>query len=296
MRKKLVWLALAVAVVVLVGINLAMREDPEPDLGAPASTTTSHSAYDAEEQAVVLPDPEAVEAAAIETAPEDVVEVVAEGSAVCDHPFVPSRPRQWRRYRWTQSDQDRAAVLRIRAGNAREVEGELHVAWRVRVVADDDDSELAEQTMITRCVPGESAEEPWFGILERSLGLRLTARSGRWRWPASLAEDERFEGTATFDPRRAHMRPPEGEEESEAAMLRVTRRHVVRGRETVEVPAGTYEAWRVDYEERQSFGSHGETGTGSLWVAEGVGLVKSEAENSEGVTQTIVLTATGGDE
>ena len=38
---------------------------------------------------------------------------------------------------------------------------------------------------------------------------------------------------------------------------------------------------------------HGETGTGVLWVAPDVGLVKSEAENSEGVTQTIVLSAMG---
>lgn len=289
MRKNVAWPLVAVIAVVLVGVNLYLREDPEPDLGEYEPPTPR-----ADTDVIEVPVPEDVADRLVPEDPEAEptdVDVDGEGDESCDHPLVPAGRGQWRRYRWTQSDQDREAVLRLRAGAARAVDDEVHVAWRVRVIAADDDSELAEETMITRCDPGEAAEEPWFGILERSLGLRLTARSGRWRWPAELAAGQRFEGVATFDPRRADMRPPEGA--TGPAMLRVRRRHHVIRQETVEVPAGRFEAWRVEFEETQQFGEHGETGNGVQWVAAEVGLVKLEAENSQGVSQTIVLERLG---
>lgn len=293
MRKNVAWPLVAVIAVLLIGVNLYLREDPEPDLGDVEPVARPHdtgvvdvpSPEDLDDQMAPDPDGEEGPEGALTEEPDEGAD------ASCDHPLIPAGRGQWRRYRWSQSDQDREAVLRVRAGAAREVEDEVHVAWRVRVIAADDDSELAEETMITRCVPGETAEEPWFGILERSLGLRLTARSGRWRWPAQLEADQRFEGIATFDPRNAEMRPPEGA--AGPAMLRVRRAHRVIRRESVEVPAGRFDAWRVEFEETQQFGEHGETGNGVQWVAPEVGLVKLEAENSQGVSQTIVLERLG---
>jgi hypothetical protein len=181
--------------------------------------------------------------------------------------------------------------MRLVPGRTLQLEsGEREIGWMVRVTATDDESQLGEARLVTRCVPGQDAQEPWFGILERSLGLVLT--EGGWRWPAALRAGQRFEGTARFDPRDSEMRAPDGV--AGPQMLRVTRRHVVEGRETVEVPAGTYRAWKVVYEERQEFGPRGELGSGTLWVAPGIGLVKSRAENSQGIVQTIELTGVGG--
>lgn len=214
------------------------------------------------------------------------------GSALdCEHPLVPSTPGQWRRYAWRQSTEAEAAVLRIEALRARDVEeGEREITWRVEITASDD-AELASAEMTTRCAPGHAAEEPWFGILERSLGLRITG-APRWRWPARVRAGARFEGVATFDTRGADMRAPEG---ADGPMnLRVTRQHVVGAREPVEVPAGRWRAWRVDYEEEHAFGERGERGTGTVWVAPLVGMVRNTAENSRGVQQTIELVGFGG--
>jgi hypothetical protein len=220
---------------------------------------------------------------------EDEAPLVPSG---CEHPFVPSAIGEWRRYRWRQSGEERSAVLRIDARRARDIEdGQRAVVWRVRVTASDDASELANEELTTRCTPGRDAEEPWFGILERSLGLELTSAPGRWRLPAELAPGVHIDGTATFDPGESEMRVPEGASGRE--MLRVARNHVVGEREEVVVPAGRYRAWRIDYEERQTFGQRVRTGPGTLWIAPEVGLVKSRAENSEGVVHTMELTAFG---
>ena len=45
------------------------------------------------------------------------------------------------------------------------------------------------------------------------------------------------------------------------------------------------------YEEQQA---HGETGTGTMWVAPDVGLVKSRAESSRGAVQTVEFIELGG--
>jgi hypothetical protein len=210
----------------------------------------------------------------------------------CGHPFVPSRVGEWRRYVWRQAGEERAAELRLEATGTRELEdGQRETSWRVSVTASDDASQLAQATMTTRCVPGQDAEEPWFGILERSLDLTLTQDTPRWRWPAELVPGRRFEGTASFDPSGSDMRRPD--DVVGPQLLRVTRGHVVGSEESVRVPAGSFRAQRVDYEERHAFGERGEDGTGTLWIAADVGLVKSRAENSQGVAQTIELVAFG---
>lgn len=295
--RSVLWIAGLVALVVgLVAINLAMRPDAEPDF-APTSGRAAPGAAQGEPEPPAEPGegdelPAELEADEPEVAAPEGEEAEAAAEALtCEHPFVPSAAGAWRRYSWRQSGEERAAVLRIEARSVRELEdGQREVTWRVEVTAADDRSELAREEMTTRCVPGRDAEEPWFGILERSLALRLTDEP-RWRWPARLRAGERFEGTATFDPQGADMRIPA--EVRGPQVLRVTRSHVVGEREAVEVPAGSYRAWRVDYEERHAFAERGEQGTGTIWVAPEVGMVRSRAENSEGVVQTIELVASG---
>lgn len=290
--KSTLWIVGGVVVVVaLVAINLASRTDPEPEFTAPVSRPAPREAVLQEE-----PQPEEDrEDEPEEAEPEEAESAEAEGdpaeAPTCEHPFVPSAPGTWLRYAWQQSGEERGAELRIEALSARELpDGEREITWQVEVTASDDHSELARERMTTRCAPGHDAEEPWFGILERSLSLTLTD-DPRWRWPARLRTGDRFEGTATFDPEGSEMRVPS--EVRGPEVLRVTRQHVVGAREDVEVPSGSFRAWRVDYEERHAFGVRGERGTGTIWVAPDVGMVKSRAENSEGVVQTIELVARG---
>lgn len=306
-RKSLAWIGALVLVAGLVGANLALREDPEAELTSVDSRAAGRSAEERarslRQLAIGRPDVSVVEqprpASGTDVAePEVEAAAPAGGPTSCENPFVPASLGQFRRYRWQQSDQERTAELYFRALSMREVEGrdgeadEAEVRWRVRVTAEDDDSELAEADMSTRCRPGLDAEEPWFGILERSLGLILTDDAGRWRWPAELRRGLRFGGAAVFDPRESEMRAPD--DAVGPQVLRVTRQHVVEGQESIEVPAGRFRAWKITYEERHAFGERGETGSGTLWVAPDVGLVRSQSENSRGVTQTIELVRAGG--
>lgn len=302
----LMGIGVAVVVAVLVAVNLAAREDPEPQTTSPRVTSHANRA----ERPVDGGSPSREEPTSAEpTEPEPIGSIAepAEGPADppgepgalpaeeapgCAHPFVPTAVGEWRRYVWRQSDEERSAELRMEAVRSRVLpSGEHEIRWRVSVTASDDASQLAEEHMTSRCAPGADAEEPWFGILERSLGLTLTNDPGRWRWPVNLTAGQRFDGTASFDPTGADMRMPSDVRGPQ--VLRVTRNHVVGSQESVRVPAGRFQAHRVDYEEQHAFGTRGERGTGTLWVAVDVGLVKSRAENSEGIVQTIELIAMG---
>jgi hypothetical protein len=297
-RGLLIGVGVAAIAVGLIAVNLASREDPEPSSTAPRTPVAEREPEDDEPVRPSTSTPGSRPTTSNERPSEPSVEAPAEppseaeSSAACAHPFVPSAIGEWRRYSWRQSDEERTAELRMEAVRARTLDdGQHEITWRVSVTASDDASQLAEARMAARCVPGEQAEEPWFGILERSLGLRLTDEPGRWRWPVSLRTGQRFDGTASFDPTGADMRIPA--EVLGPQMLRVTRNHVVGEREPIEVPAGRFRAHRVDYEEQHAFGSRGEHGTGTIWVAPDVGMVMSRAENSQGVVQTIELLALG---
>ncbi|NOY92875.1 MAG: hypothetical protein GXP55_16950 [Deltaproteobacteria bacterium] len=83
-----------------------------------------------------------------------------------------------------------------------------------------------------------------------------------WRWPAHLRLGEIFEGEVSL--------LVAGE-----SPMATRRRHTVAARERVSVPAGDFDCWRVDMTEWLEGQA---TPAGSLWVAEGVGLVRSRRE------------------
>lgn len=287
--------ALIVVVVGLVALNLSMRPDPEPEYTPPSDplperryaevlrTGVDAGAEVARAAVAATPAPRADEGGDVETDPAQEVDG-------CDHPLVPARRGEWREYRWGITTEDYVAEVRIQAERTRALtNGEREVTWTVR--ASSEGEPLSQIALVTRCRAGEDAEDPWFGILERAIGHRITRRTARWRWPAELARGRTFRGTATLDPSEADARPPEGVEGPH--MLTVTRNHVVDSEVEVEVPAGTFRAWRVAYEERQAYGTHGETGTGTIWIAADVGMLRTRAENSRGVVQTIELVSMG---
>ncbi len=310
MKRKLAVAAVVASAVGLIALNLSLRPDPEPEF-EPSSEPIPQRGYSAvlREEPTREPaspsgeEPRAVdsdEAAGAEPAASpgtddgEPGEDTAEEADGCDHPLIPARAGQWRLYRWHINTEEHVAQVRIRASRTRVLEsGEREVVWLVQATSEGDNQRLAQMTLRTRCSPAQDSEDPWFGILELAIGHRLTRRTRRWRWPAELSRGTSFRGTATLDASDADARPAEGVDGDH--LLTVTRNHIVNDRVEVEVPAGTFRAWRVAYEEQQAYGVHGETGTGTIWVAPDVGLVKSRAENSRGAIQTIELVQMGGD-
>ncbi len=291
MKRKVAVGALVVVVIGLVALNLSMRHDPEPEY-VPSEDPLLERAFSEVLRGARGETVEDDEVPAEPPAADPAAEEAGEAVDGCDHPLVPSRSGQWRLYRWGISTEDHVAEVRIRAERTRALtNGEREVTWMVRATSEEEGERLSQIALVTRCWPGEDAEDPWFGILERAIGHRITRQTPRWRWPAELARGVSFRGTATLDPSEADARPPEGVEGEH--MLTVTRTHVVDEPVDVEVPAGTFHAWRVAYEERQAYGTHGETGTGTMWIAADVGMVKTRAENSRGVVQTIELVQMG---
>jgi len=291
-RKLAIGVPLVVVVVGLVAVNLSLRPDPEPEY-VPRGPVGER-----DEPSEPAPwERDAPEPVALEEEPEDLDEPVDPADRVdgCDHALIPARAGQWRTYRWALSEPPQEVDVRIQAMRTRaRDDGEREVVWAIRATTDEDER-LEQVALRTRCAPGDEAESPWFGFLERSLNYRDTRRTAQWRWPAELSEGTAFRGTVTFDVSEAAARPPD-DAEGEDDHLTVSRNYVVAGREEVEVPAGTFDAWRVVFEERQAFRGPRETGNGTLWVAPEVGLVKSRLENSRGQVQTTELTARSRDE
>ncbi|MEQ8722160.1 MAG: hypothetical protein RID81_12815 [Sandaracinaceae bacterium] len=288
MRRNLIIGGVVVAVGVLIAVNLALREDPEPDFGQPRmpAAVTDDEPETPQFRQLVETEPATPE----EREPEErepALVLEPEGpQAECGHYLIPEVGTHLR-YRWSQSRPEQSITMHMRSMSARELaDGEVEVTWLVQV--DGEEGQRQQLRRMTRCAPGGSAEEPWFGVLEE-LGLEapLLGEPARWRWPAQLSRGVRFEGTAVFDASRAHAAAPDGEEGR--TLLRVTRQHEVDGRERVEVPAGAFQAWRVTYEEEQRFGERGERGPGTMWIAPGVGLVKLRAENAAGIIMTMEL-------
>jgi len=105
----------------------------------------------------------------------------------------------------------------------------------------------------------EGAEEPWFGY---GIDTALQLDRQTWRWPDALRIGLEFAGTV----------------DAVIGSMRVTARpeHRVIGREPVSVPAGLFEAWRVETTDTPDVG--GEPHHSTWWVVEHLGLVKSVQE------------------
>jgi hypothetical protein len=277
---------------VLVALNIAARRSDEPST-QPTPRAAAPSRANREAPRAVREAPPS-ERAQTDVEPADVEPAPVEEAAVpgCDHPLIPSSVGAWRRYRWAQThtNADGQGELRIEARAARELgDGEIELTWRARMTAGPD-AEPAEATTSTRC-SARSAEEPWFGVVDLATGRTLLRGAGRWRWPAELSNGLAIDGHAAFrlSPYEIEQLGPEFVRSAEVA----NRRHRVVGREEIDVPAGHFSAWRVDYEEERALGGHVRQGTGTLWIAPGPGLVRSRAVTARGGVETIELIAQG---
>ena len=177
----------------------------------------------------------------------------------CAHPLVPSAVGALRRYRILGGSPTEPGELSISLEHLRADGAELVSMWRIVVHAEG--REPAGTRIETRCEPGVASEDPWSALVPALTSLSV---EGRWRWPVVLEPGTTFGGTARL---RVQSDPQ--------TWLTIERRHRVEQRETTAVPAGTFDAWRVDVSEETRDAEGAETVRGTLWVAEGVGLVRS---------------------
>lgn len=120
----------------------------------------------------------------------------------------------------------------------------------------------------SRCGP-EGAEVPWSfvnitGLADVDVG---------WRWPVELEVGAEFEGVVTM---RMFGREH-----------RARRRHTVGEVERVIVPAGSYEATRVEFVDSADQGEL----RGTVWVRESIGLIRSEREVRPGERVVLELSS-----
>ncbi len=110
--------------------------------------------------------------------------------------------------------------------------------------------------VVRRC-DSSGAQEPWFGY---DAGM-FRFREQTWRWPHELSAGAVFEGSVL-----AAMSTIE---------IDLFRSYHVREREHVRVPAGEFDAWRVESADT-TVTNPTPVAAGTYWVAEGIGLVRTE--------------------
>jgi hypothetical protein len=132
----------------------------------------------------------------------------------------------------------------------------------------------AVPSRVERRCDERGAEEPWFGY---GMDTMLRLENQTWRWPDVLSPDLAFGG----------------EVDGVVGTLRLTatREHRVVRREHVQVPAGSFDAWRVETNDAPAAG--GEPHRSTWWVVEGVGLVRSVQQVDADTTLTQELTRYG---
>jgi len=117
-----------------------------------------------------------------------------------------------------------------------------------------------EVTVERTCDDVVGVEDPWFLPAYMAVGA-MRPRERLWRWPRELAPDAIVAGRVELG-------------DSEPRMT-LERRGVVREREHITTRAGAFDAWRVEVSEEGSFGARSLRQSGTLWLADGVGMVRS---------------------
>jgi hypothetical protein len=210
----------------------------------------------------------------------DVVEqgAAALTASACDHPLLPQAGVK-RRFSWTAShaQQTQGTVLTLETTTAEAVpSGELLVRWRSDLSSSKTPLTLSRE-LTTHCAPGAGAEMPWVGLAERLTGL--TPRTPLVRWPRHLATGVEFGGTVRL-----------GSGEGDDA-LTVEQRYRVAGPQSVKTKSGTVAGWKIDLALVYRMGQRVESGTGTLVVGPGLGLVSSSIRSGQGREEK--LTALG---
>lgn len=210
-------------------------------------------------------------AAASRTRPPELAFEVG-GTSDCEHPLLPRRVGTQLTYRVRVEDgSGTEAIQRIRL---REVAPE-GTGWTLRwdlALGEEPWGELEERnalsTMETSCWRA-GAQPHWL--------LFPAHEVNRWTWPAEMAPGVEFSGQLSF-------------EMSHGIQIEMERAHRVGPTEAIEVAGRNWDATRVSFTGRGGpVGSEPEEQHGTLWVAQEVGLVRSETHGDASPTRVMEL-------
>lgn len=185
---------------------------------------------------------------------------------ICAHPLVPIRVGSSSKYAIVL-DGGRGELSYELSG--REIVGESQTnRWRSRLDLNVEGAAVPplEQEVVTEC-DRNSAEVPWSFVAVPG----LAEVDVDWRWPKELRVGTRFEGDVILNL---------------LGVRHVTRRrHEVSRRESIEVSAGRFDTWRVDFVDTTP---SGEALPGTAWVDDH-GLVRLDRQTSSTASSTIEL-------
>lgn len=178
----------------------------------------------------------------------------------CGHRYVPSRPGEWREYELVSGETE-PIPLKLWVTSAERNDGEWKVGWEMQLRGQ-------RYRLTRRCNPHAGAEDPWYGYVPT--GKELATASSTWRIPAALETGLEFSGSSELQMPRHVLHPDAGN-----IAVEVTREYRVTASEVVDTRAGPFEAWRLDFDERRYVDGEPSTVEGTLWLAEGAGLVRA---------------------
>ena len=182
----------------------------------------------------------------------------------CASVLAGAQPGMTYRYSLQTPRASQQLVLRLAS---RQPDGRGRIdAWHASLEAAGEPS--LEDDLVRHC--DGAGEADFWG----PLGVAGITQVGEptWRWPAHLREGQTFEGDVT-----TRIGGESGTSH---------RTHRVLKREPVSVPAGDFDGWQVEVVEQLA--SEADL-AGTLWIAEGVGLLRSRREYLPGEEETVEL-------
>jgi hypothetical protein len=186
--------------------------------------------------------------------------------AICDHPFIPSEIGTYLRYRLARNGSDDTSVFVHTLRRTDSLAGRVAQRWQLEASAGQGSASRSYEEA-RECIPGGDAEDPWSGF---TMSMPGTVSGSRWRWPRTLDIGREIKGAVEVK----HPNTTTG--------IRIERSHRVIGREVVEVPAGRFDAYRVQFDETTRVADKAFAVKGDIWIAEGVGLVKMVVQDPQG--------------
>jgi hypothetical protein len=157
---------------------------------------------------------------------------------------VPTAPGSVREYRWRTAS--RSGTARLELAHARSTATGAVLTWSV---------DTANAFTIERACDDDGAEEPWVALATVA-AVQLNDQS--WRVPRELDVGVRYAGTVDMS--------------VVTFPLRLDRSHAVVARETIEAADASYDAWRIEIEDR--FEASVAPVRSVAWLARDVGLVR----------------------
>jgi len=186
----------------------------------------------------------------------------------CEHPFLPSASSWIATFDTSftvEGTEPMTAETKWVLEGAQPVEGAVMLTFDVRV----DGRSLGR--LRRRCAEDRLAD-PWGGFIPTASGI--AHGDDVWSYPSDLSEGDHFGGTTEVSGALYANRS--------SLTATIASEHTAGPVESVTVPAGQFDAIRINVQETTTIDGSPETRTGTVWVAPGTGMVRSTMTGAEG--------------